>query len=125
MVAARQPCLRILLGELKPQRGRVCLGTGIRVAYFDQLRAQLDEDKTLRENIGGGDDMILVGGGSRHVVGYLQDFLFSPERICHQSGLFPAGERNRLCWRNLFIIPSNVLVLDEPTTTLTLKPRPS
>ena len=110
--------LRILLGELKPQMGRVRLGTGIRIAYFDQLRAQLDEDKTLRENIGGGDDMILVGGGSRHVVGYLQDFLFSPERIMSPVRSLSGGERNRLLLAKLFIIPSNVLVLDEPTNDL-------
>ena len=110
--------LRILLGELKPQMGRVRLGTGIRIAYFDQLRAQLDEDKTLRENIGGGNDMILVGGGSRHVVGYLQDFLFSPERIMSPVSSLSGGERNRLLLAKLFIIPSNVLVLDEPTNDL-------
>ena len=110
--------LRILLGELKPQKGRVRLGTGIRIAYFDQLRAQLDEHKTLRENIGDGNDMIIVGGGSRHVVGYLQDFLFSPERIMSPVSSLSGGERNRLLLAKLFIIPSNVLVLDEPTNDL-------
>jgi ATP-binding cassette subfamily F protein uup len=110
--------LRILLGELKPQLGRVRLGAGIRVAYFDQLRAQLDEHKTLRENIGGGNDMIVVGGGSRHVVGYLQDFLFSPERTLSPVSSLSGGERNRLLLAKLFIIPSNVLVLDEPTNDL-------
>jgi len=110
--------LRILLGELKPQMGRVRLGTGIRVAYFDQLRAQFDEDKTLRENIGGGNDMITVGGGSRHVVGYLQEFLFSPERIMSPVSSLSGGERNRLLLAKLFIVPSNVLVLDEPTNDL-------
>ncbi len=110
--------LRILLGELKPQKGRVRLGAGIRIAYFDQLRAQLDEDKTLRENIGGGNDMIPVGDGSRHVVGYLQDFLFSPERIMSPVSSLSGGERNRLLLAKLFILPSNVLVLDEPTNDL-------
>jgi ABC transport system ATP-binding/permease protein len=110
--------LRILLGELKPQMGTVRLGTGIRIAYFDQLRAQLDEHKTLRENIGGGNDMIVVGGGSRHVVGYLQDFLFSPEQIMSPVSSLSGGERNRLLLAKLFIIPSNVLVLDEPTNDL-------
>ena len=110
--------LRILLGELKPQQGRVRLGAGIRIAYFDQLRAQLDENKTLRENIGDGNDMIIVGGGSRHVVGYLQDFLFSPERIMSPVSSLSGGERNRLLLAKLFIIPSNVLVLDEPTNDL-------
>lgn len=110
--------LRILLGELKPQMGRVRLGAGIRVAYFDQLRAQLDEHKTLRENIGGGNDMVTVGGSSRHVVGYLQDFLFSPERIMSPVSSLSGGERNRLLLAKLFIVPSNVLVLDEPTNDL-------
>ena len=110
--------LRILHGELKPQKGRVRLGAGIRIAYFDQLRAQLDEDKTLRENIGGGNDMIPVGDGSRHVVGYLQDFLFSPERIMSPVSSLSGGERNRLLLAKLFILPSNVLVRDEPTNDL-------
>ena len=110
--------LRILLGELKPQLGKVRLGAGIRIAYFDQLRAQLDEHKTLRENIGGGNDMITVDGGSRHVVGYLQDFLFSPERILSPVSSLSGGERNRLLLAKLFIVPSNVLVLDEPTNDL-------
>jgi ATP-binding cassette subfamily F protein uup len=110
--------LRILLGELSPQKGRVRLGAGLRIAYFDQLRAQLDEDKTLRENIGGGSDMIPVGSGSRHVVGYLQDFLFSPGRIMSPVSSLSGGERNRLLLAKLFILPSNVLVLDEPTNDL-------
>ena len=110
--------LRILLGDLKPQQGRVRLGTGIGIAYFDQLRAQLDENKTLRENIGGGNDTIVVGGASRHVVGYLQSFLFSPDRIMSPVSSLSGGERNRLLLAKLFIIPSNVLVLDEPTNDL-------
>jgi ABC transport system ATP-binding/permease protein len=110
--------LRILLGDLKPQTGRVRIGTGIRIAYFDQLREQLDENKTLRENVGGGNDMIVAGGVSRHVVGYLQDFLFSPERILSPVSSLSGGERNRLLLAKLFIIPSNVLVLDEPTNDL-------
>ncbi len=110
--------LKILLGDLKPQQGKVRLGTNIRVAYFDQLRAQLDENKTLRENIGGGNDMIIVGEASRHVVGYLQDFLFSPERIMSPVRSLSGGERNRLLLAKLFIVPSNVLVLDEPTNDL-------
>jgi ATP-binding cassette subfamily F protein uup len=110
--------LKIILGELQPQQGRVRLGTGIRVAYFDQLRAQLDEDKTLRENVDGGNDMIVVGGVTRHVVGYLQDFLFSPERIMSPVRTLSGGERNRLLLAKLFVTPSNVLVLDEPTNDL-------
>jgi ATP-binding cassette subfamily F protein uup len=110
--------LRLLLGELTQQQGRVRLGTGIRIAYFDQLRAQLDENKTLRENIGNGNDMIVVGDASRHVVGYLQDFLFSPGQIMAPVRSLSGGERNRLLLAKLFIKPSNVLVLDEPTNDL-------
>jgi ATP-binding cassette subfamily F protein uup len=110
--------LKILLGDLTPQQGRVHLGTGIRIAYFDQLRAQLDENKTLRENIGEGNDMIVVGGASRHVVGYLQDFLFSPGQIMAPVRSLSGGEHNRLLLAKLFITPSNVLVLDEPTNDL-------
>ncbi len=110
--------LKILLGDLAPQQGRVRLGTGIRIAYFDQLRAQLDENKSLRENIGDGNDTIIVGGGSRHVVGYLQDFLFSPLQTMAPVRTLSGGERNRLLLAKLFIVPSNVLVLDEPTNDL-------
>jgi len=110
--------LKILLGELEPQQGKIRLGTGIRVAYFDQLRAQLDESKTLRDNISDGNDMIVVGGASRHVMGYLQDFLFPPDRILSPVSSLSGGERNRLLLAKLFILPSNVLVLDEPTNDL-------
>jgi ATP-binding cassette subfamily F protein uup len=110
--------LRILLGQLVPEEGKVRLGTNVAVAYFDQLRSQLDETRTLRENIGGGNDMIITGSGSRHVVGYLQDFLFSPERTMSPVGSLSGGERNRLLLAKLFIVPSNVLVLDEPTNDL-------
>jgi ABC transport system ATP-binding/permease protein len=110
--------LKILLGELEPQQGRVSLGTGIRVAYFDQLRAQFDENGTLRDNIADGNDMVVVGGVSRHVVAYLQDFLFPPDRILSPVSSLSGGERNRLLLAKLFILPSNVLVLDEPTNDL-------
>jgi ATP-binding cassette subfamily F protein uup len=110
--------LKILLGDLEPQQGKVRLGTGVQIAYFDQLRAQLDENRSLKDNIADGNDMVVVGGVSRHIVGYLQDFLFPPEQIqapvCSLSG----GERNRLLLAKLFILPSNVLVLDEPTNDL-------
>ena len=110
--------LRILLGELEPQQGRVRTGTGIRVAYFDQLRAQLDVNGTLKDNLADGNDMIVVGGASRHIMGYLQDFLFPPERILSPVSSLSGGERNRLLLAKLFILPSNVLVLDEPTNDL-------
>ena len=110
--------LKILLGELEPQQGRVRLGTGIQIAYFDQLRAQLNENGTLKDNIADGNDMIVVGGASRHVMGYLQDFLFAPDRILSPVSSLSGGERNRLLLAKLFILPSNVLVLDEPTNDL-------
>ncbi len=110
--------LKLLLGELEPQRGRIRLGNGIRIAYFDQLRAQLDEKGTLKDNIADGNDMVIVGGVSRHVAGYLQDFLFPPDQILSPVSSLSGGERNRLLLAKLFIIPSNVLVLDEPTNDL-------
>lgn len=110
--------LRVLLGELAPQQGSIRLGTGVRVAYFDQLRAQLDEDGTLKDNLADGNDMIVVGGASRHVMGYLQDFLFPPDRILSPVSSLSGGERNRLLLAKLFLLPSNVLVLDEPTNDL-------
>lgn len=110
--------LKILLGDLAPQEGTVRLGTNISIAYFDQLREQLDENKTLRENVGEGNDTVIIGGVPRHVIGYLQDFLFSPERIMSPVSSLSGGERNRLLLAKLFVIPSNVLVLDEPTNDL-------
>ncbi|OPY65350.1 MAG: ABC transporter ATP-binding protein uup [Syntrophorhabdus sp. PtaU1.Bin002] len=110
--------LKILLGDLKPQQGKLRPGTGIKIAYFDQLRAQLDENKTLRENVADGNDTVTMGNAVRHVVGYLQDFLFSPERIMSPVSSLSGGERNRLLLAKLFAVPSNVLVLDEPTNDL-------
>jgi ATP-binding cassette subfamily F protein uup len=110
--------LKILLGDLEPQQGRVRLGTGVRIAYFDQLRARLDENRSLKDNIADGNDMVIMGGVSRHVVGYLQDFLFPPEQIQAPVRSLSGGERNRLLLAKLFILPSNVLVLDEPTNDL-------
>jgi ATP-binding cassette subfamily F protein uup len=110
--------LRILLGELTPQHGKIRLGAGIKIAYFDQLRAQLNETKTLRENVADGNDTVIVGGTSRHVMGYLQDFLFTPGQIMGPVSSLSGGERNRLLLAKLFALPSNVLVLDEPTNDL-------
>ncbi len=110
--------LKLLLGILKPQKGRVRLGAGLKIAYFDQLRAQLDEERSLRDNIAGGGDTVFVGGAARHVVGYLQDFLFAPDQIGAPVRLLSGGERNRLLLAKLFSVPSNVLVLDEPTNDL-------
>ena len=110
--------LKVLLNELKPTSGTVRVGTNTSVAYFDQLRAQLAEDKSVRENIGDGSDYIQINGVRKHVVGYLQDFLFSPDRVQTRVSFLSGGERNRLLLARLFTKPANVLVLDEPTNDL-------
>jgi ATP-binding cassette subfamily F protein uup len=110
--------LRILLGQLPPDSGTVKPGTQLAVAYFDQLRAQLDESKTVRESVADGQETIDINGKSRHVLGYLQDFLFPPDRARVGVGVLSGGERNRLLLARLFARPSNVLVLDEPTNDL-------
>jgi len=110
--------LKVLLNELKPNSGTIRVGTNTSVAYFDQLRAQLEEDKSVRENIGDGSDYVLINGVRKHVVGYLQDFLFSPDRVQTRVSFLSGGERNRLLLARLFTKPANVLVLDEPTNDL-------
>ena len=113
--------LRLLLGELTPQTGGVRHGTSLEVAYFDQLHAQLDDQKTIIENVTDGADRITIGGQTRHVIGYLEDFLFSPEQSRRAVKYLSGGERNRLLLARLFTRPSNVLVLDEPTNNLDLE----
>ncbi len=110
--------LRLLLGQLTPTSGSVRLGTKLEVAYFDQLREQLDETKTAQENVSEGKDLLLINGQNRHVLGYLQDFLFSPDRARTLVKYLSGGERNRLLLAKLMTKPSNVLVLDEPTNDL-------
>ena len=110
--------LKLLLGELPPQAGSVRLGTNLQVAYFDQLREQLDEDASVQENLGAGGEMLSIGGSSRHVIGYLQDFLFTPERARTPVRQLSGGERNRLLLARLFSRPANLIVLDEPTNDL-------
>lgn len=110
--------LRLLLGQLKPTTGTVRIGTKLEIAYFDQLREQLDEEKTAQENVGDGKQELLINGQNRHVLGYLQDFLFSPERARTLVRYLSGGERNRLMLAKLMTKPSNLLVLDEPTNDL-------
>ena len=110
--------LRLLLGELSPTAGRVKRGTNLEVAYFDQLRAQLDEEKTVQDNVSEGKDILLINGQQQHIIGYLEDFLFTPERTRSPARYLSGGERNRLLLARLFSKPSNVLVLDEPTNDL-------
>ena len=86
--------------------------------YFDQMREQLDPDKTVQENVGEGNDTLIINGKPRHIIGYLQDFLFSPERARSPVRILSGGERNRLLLAKLFTKPSNVLVMDEPTNDL-------
>jgi len=102
--------LRLLLGELTPQEGDLRLGTNLQVAYFDQLRAQLDEEKSVMDNIAEGSDMISINGKNKHLISYLQDFLFSPDRARTPVKIISGGERNRLLLARLFAKPSNVLV---------------
>jgi ATP-binding cassette subfamily F protein uup len=110
--------LRLLLNGLTPQEGRVRLGVRLEVAYFDQLRALIDDAKTVQENVAGGSDTIVLNGNPRHILSYLQDFLFTPDRARSPAGMLSGGERNRLLLARLFVQPSNVLVLDEPTNDL-------
>ena len=116
--AGKTTLLRILLGQLAPQSGSVRLGTNLQVAYFDQLRQQLNLEASVQDNVADGADTIPVGGGSRHVIGYLRDFLFSPERVRLPVKFLSGGERNRLLLARLFAKPANVIVLDEPTNDL-------
>lgn len=113
--------LRLLLGELTPQQGNVRHGTRLNITYFDQLRAQLKEDKSVFDNVGDGNDIITINGKPRHVISYLQDFLFFPERVRVPVNALSGGERNRLLLARLFARPSNVLVMDEPTNDLDLE----
>ena len=113
--------LKLLLGEIEVQEGEVKTGTNLQVLYFDQLRQQLDPDRTVQQNLCGDQDMVVVGGRSRHVVGYLKDFLFTPDRIRSPVRILSGGERNRLLLARLFTREANVLVLDEPTNDLDLE----
>jgi ATP-binding cassette subfamily F protein uup len=113
--------LRLILGELQPDSGSVRLGSNLHIAYFDQMRTRLREDKSLIENIGDGQAYITLNGVKRHVLSYLQDFLFSADRARGPISALSGGERNRLLLACLFSHPSNVLVLDEPTNDLDME----
>ena len=113
--------LKLLLGELQPATGEIRRGANVEVAYYDQQREQLDPDRSVVDTIGDGNDTVTVNGRSRHVHGYLEDFLFSPERARSPVRALSGGERNRLLLARLFTRPANVLVLDEPTNDLDLE----
>ena len=110
--------LKVILGELNPDNGTASHGTNLEIAYFDQLRNQLDESKSAADNVSEGADFIEVHGQRKHIMGYMQEFLFDPERARAPINKLSGGERNRLLLAKLFTKPANVLVLDEPTNDL-------
>ena len=112
------PLVRLLLGELEPTDGSIRLGTNLQVAYFDQLRGELDLESNALDNLAEGREFIDINGQSKHVLGYLQEFLFTPERARSPVSVFSGGERARLLLAKLFSKPANILVLDEPTNDL-------
>ena len=113
--------LKLMLGSLAPTSGSVHCGTKLEVAYFDQYRLELDPEKTVMDNLAEGKQEVMVNGRSRHVLGYLQDFLFPPKRARTPVRALSGGERNRLLLAKLFLKPSNLLVLDEPTNDLDIE----
>lgn len=113
--------LKLMLGQLQPDSGKVRCGTKLEIAYFDQHRAELDPDKTVMDNLAEGKQEVMVNGRPRHVLGYLQDFLFHPKRALTPVRALSGGERNRLLLARLFLKPSNLLILDEPTNDLDIE----
>ena len=119
--AGKSTLLKLILGTLAPDSGEVRLGTKLEVAYFDQMRAQLDEERTLADTISPGSEWIEVPGGRKHVLSYLGEFLFPPQRANAPVRTLSGGERNRLLLARLFAQPANLLVLDEPTNDLDIE----
>jgi ATP-binding cassette subfamily F protein uup len=119
--SGKSTLLKLILGELEPDTGTIRLGTKLSIAYFDQLREQLDEDMTLIDSINQGSDFIEIEGVRRHVISYLEDFLFPPQRARSPIKSLSGGERNRLLLARLFTRPANVLILDEPTNDLDIE----
>jgi len=119
--AGKTTLLRLVLGELQPTAGSVRRGSNLQVAYFDQMRDALDLDATLADTISPGSEWIEIGGGRKHVMSYLGDFLFAPERANSPVRTLSGGERNRLLLARLFALPANVIVLDEPTNDLDIE----
>jgi ATP-binding cassette subfamily F protein uup len=113
--------LRLLLGELVPDAGSIRQGTNLEIAYFDQLREELEPDRSIFDSIAGGAELVEIGAVQKHVLSYLQDFLFSPERARTPVRALSGGERNRLLLARLFTRSFNVLVLDEPTNDLDIE----
>ena len=119
--AGKTTLLKLLLGQLAPTSGKITKGTKLEIAYFDQLREQLDENASVIDNLSHGREFIEVNGKRKHVIGYLQDFLFAPARARSPVSMLSGGERNRLMLAKLFSKPSNILVLDEPTNDLDIE----
>lgn len=119
--AGKSTLLKLILGTLAPDSGTVRLGSNLNVAYFDQMREQLDPDQSLAETIAPNSDWVEVGGERRHIISYLGDFLFPPQRVSSPVRMLSGGERNRLLLARLFARPANLLVLDEPTNDLDLE----
>ncbi len=116
--AGKTTLIKLLLGQLQPTSGVIKHGTNLEVVYFDQLRAQIDDNKTVADNIANGNPTVTIEGRTRNVISYLQDFLFEPVRARTPARVLSGGERNRLLLAKLFTQPANVLVLDEPTNDL-------
>jgi ATP-binding cassette subfamily F protein uup len=116
--AGKSTLIKLLVGELEPTSGRLYRGTNLQVAYFDQQRAQLDPAALVMDSVGAENQMVTVNGRTRHVIGYLQDFLFPPDRLRSPVSTLSGGERNRLLLARLFTQPANLLVMDEPTNDL-------
>jgi len=119
--SCKSTLLKILTGQLQPTGGTLRQGTNLQIAYFDQLRDQLDENKSVKDTLADEHDQVIIGGKPRHVYGYLQDFLFTPERARTPVRVLSGGEKNRLLLARLFLNPANVLILDEPTNDLDME----
>ena len=119
--AGKTTLIKMLLGELEPDAGSVKIGSKLEIAYSDQLRGHLDPEGTLIDNICGGQEFIEINGKRKHAIGYLGDFLFSPDRVRAPTKVLSGGERNRAILAKLFTQPANLLVLDEPTNDLDIE----
>ncbi len=116
--SGKSTLIKLLLGQLQPTSGTITQGTQLAFVYFDQMRAQINDSKSVADNIADGNETVTIDGRTRHVISYLQDFLFTPDRARTPARVLSGGERNRLLLARLFTKPANVLVMDEPTNDL-------